>query len=71
MFTAIVLQIFRERRKFVEFVSMCAHVPVIFSIQERRSWDVLNLELSGYVCYGSKLELARLLVLEQFCKIQR
>ena len=29
-----------------------AHLPVIFSIQETRSWDVPNLELLGHVCYG-------------------
>ena len=34
---------------------MRAHVPVIFSIQETKFWDVPNLELPGHVCYGSKL----------------
>ena len=33
---------------------MSAHArtqfPIIFSIQEVKSWDVSNLELSGYVC---------------------
>ena len=31
-------------------VRMRARVPVLFSIQETRSWDVPNLELPGYVC---------------------
>ena len=30
------------------------HTPAILSIQETKSWDVPNLDLSGYVCYGSK-----------------
>ena len=30
------------------------HTPAILSIQETKSWDVPNLELPGYVCYGSQ-----------------
>ena len=33
---------------------MHARVPVIFSIQETKSWDVRNLKLPGYMWYGSK-----------------
>ena len=43
--------------KLPELVRMRARVPVIFSIQETRSWDVHNLELLGDVCYGGKLGL--------------
>ena len=52
-------------------VRMRAHVPVIFSLQETRSWDVSNLEFLGYVCCGSKLGLVTLWVSHQFCKIKR
>ena len=48
-----------------------AHLPVIFSIQETRSWDVPYLELLWYVCYGGKFGLATLMVSHQFFKIQR
>ena len=57
--------------KLLELVRTRAHLLVIFSIQETRSWDVPNLELPGYVCFGSKFWLATLLVSEQFCKIRR
>ena len=52
---------------------VCAHarLPVIFSLQETRSWNVLELQLPGYVCYGSKLGLATLVASEQFFEITR
>ena len=31
-----------------------------------KSWDVSNLELLGYVCYGGESRFATLLVSEQF-----
>ena len=52
-------------------VRMRAHVPVILSLQEARSWDVSNLEFLGYVCCGSKFGLVTLLVSDQFFKITR
>ena len=47
------------------------HTPAILSIQETKSWDVPNLELSGYVCYGSKSGFATLLVPKLFCTNKR
>ena len=47
------------------------HTPAILSIQETKSWDVPNLELSGYVCYGSKSSFATLLVPNSLCTITR
>ena len=47
------------------------HDPVIMSIQETRSWDVSNLDLPRYVCYGSKVGLTTLLVSKQLPKIKR
>ena len=52
-------------------VRMRAHVPVIFSLQETRSWGLSNLEFLGYVCCGSKFGLVTLLVSDQFCNITR
>ena len=57
--------------KLLEPARTRAHVPVIFSIQETKSWDVPNLQLLGYVCYGCKFGLATLLVSDQFFKIRR
>ena len=57
--------------KLLEPVRKRAHVPVIFSIQETRSWDVPYLELPGYICSGSKFGLATLLVSDLFCKNKR
>ena len=39
--------------------------------QETKSWDVLNLEPSGFVCFGRKSGFATLLVSDQFCTIKR
>ena len=52
---------------------VCAHAhrPVIFPIQETRSWNVPELKLPGHVCYGSKMGLATLVVSDQFFKIKR
>ena len=50
---------------------MHARVPVTFFIQETKSWDVTDLELPGYVRYGSKSGFATLLVSKQFCTIKR
>ena len=47
------------------------HSPANLSIQETESWDVPNLELPGYVCYGSKSGFATLLVSERFCTLKR
>ena len=49
----------------------CADSPAILSILETKSWDVTNLELLGYVCYGSTSGFATLLVSTQFCTIER
>ena len=57
--------------KLLGLVRTLARVPAMFSIQETRSWDVPNLTLPGYVCYGSKSGLATLLVSKQFCTIKR
>ena len=46
-------------------------LSAILSIQETYSWDVPNLGLPGYVCYGSKSGFASLLVSEQFCTVKR
>ena len=46
---------------------MHVRVPVIFSIQETKSCDVLDLKLLGYVCHGGKSGFA---TLEQFCTIK-
>ena len=43
-----------------------AHLPVICSLQETRSWDVPNLKLPGDVCFHSRLGLATLVVSDQF-----
>ena len=48
-----------------------AHLLVIFSIQEARSWNLPELKLVGHVCYGSKMGLATLVVSDQFFKIRR
>ena len=45
--------------------------PSILSVQETKSWDVPNLELSGFVCYGSIPGFATLLDSEQFCTVKR
>ena len=37
--------------KLLTLVCAHTHLPVIFSIQETRSWDVPNLEWPGYVIY--------------------
>ena len=47
------------------------HLPVIFALQETRSWDVPNLKLHGYACYGSQFGLATLVVSDRFFKIER
>ena len=57
--------------KLLEPVRVHARVPVIFSIQETTSWDVLNLNLRGNVCCGSKFGFATLTVSDQFCNIKR
>ena len=49
----------------------CEHSPVIFSIQETKSWDFPYLELPGYVCDGCKCGFATLLFSERFCAIKR
>ena len=54
--------------KLLELVPMLARVPVFLSIQETRD---PGMSLTWYVCHGSKLGLATLLVLDQFCKIER
>ena len=48
-----------------------AHVPVIFSFQESKSWDVTNLKLLGYVCHVSKFGFAMLLVSKQLGTTER
>ena len=48
-----------------------AHVPVIFSIQETKSWDVTNLKLLGYVCHVIKFGFATLLVSKQLGTTER
>ena len=37
----------------------------------KRSWDVPDLELKGFVCYGNSHGHATLLVSEQFCTVKR
>ena len=44
-------------KDFSGFFRMHARVPVIFSLQETKSWDAANLTLPGCVCYGSKFGL--------------
>ena len=48
-----------------------AHLPVIFTDQETRSWNVPELQLLGCVCYGGKFGLATLVVVDQFFQIKR
>ena len=48
-----------------------AHLPVIFSVQETRSWNVPELKLPGHLCYGGKMVLATLVVSDQFFKMKR
>ena len=57
--------------KLLTLVCAHAHLLVIFSIQETRSWNVPALKVPGYVCYGSKFGLATLVVSDQFFKIKR
>ena len=52
----------------VESLNARAHMPVILALQETRSWDVPNMELPDYVCYGSKFGLATLVVSDRFSK---
>ena len=49
---------------------MRAHLLVIFSFQETRSWNVLELQLLGYVYCGSKLGLATMVVSDEFSKLR-
>ena len=56
---------------FLGFARTCGHGPVILSIQETKSWDVPDLTLLGYVCYGSKFGFATLSVSDQCCTIRR
>ena len=61
-------------KKLLTLACTRAHLPFIFFIQETRSWDVLNLKLLGYVCYGSNFGLATLMVCGSvffFFKIKR
>ena len=44
--------------KLLEFACMRAHLPVIFSIQETRFWDVPNLEVA-WMCVFWKQTWAR------------
>ena len=46
------------------------HLPVVFVLQETRSWDVPNPKLHGYACYGSQFGLATLVVSDRFFKIE-
>ena len=50
---------------------MHARVPAMYSIQKTKSWDVPNLTLPGYVCYGGKSGFETLLVSKQFFTIKR
>ena len=65
------LEIFVHKEKLLGSAREHALVPVIFSIQEAKSWDVPNLELPGYVCCGGKFGFATLLVSGQYCTIKR
>ena len=47
-----------------------AHLVVIFSVQETKSWNP-ELELPGYVCYGSNSGLATLILSDLFFTIER
>ena len=47
------------------------HTRTILSNQETKSWEVPDLELEGFVCYGNEHGYATLLVPEQFCTIKR
>ena len=57
----------QSREKLHGLYRMHARVPAMFSIQETKSWCVLNLALRAYVCYGSKSGFATLLVSKKFC----
>ena len=46
------------------------HLPVVFVLQETRSWDVPNPKLHGYACFGSQFGLATLVVSDRFFKIE-
>ena len=59
------------KEKLLGLDHACTHILAILSIQDTKSWDVSNLELPGYVCYGNKSGFATLLVSEQFCTITR
>ena len=48
-----------------------AHLSVICSFQETKSWDVPNLELPGYVFNGGKLGLTTLVVSDHFFKMKK
>ena len=59
------------KEKLFGFDRTRKRMPTILSVQETRSWDVPNLELKGFVCYGDKHGHPTLLVLEQFCTMKR
>ena len=50
------------KEELLDHAHSCAHSLAILSIQEPKSWDVSNLELLEYVCYGSKSGFATLVV---------
>ena len=59
------------KEKLLGFDHTRKRIPTILSIHGTTSWEVPNLELPGFVCYGSKFGFATLLVSEQFCTVKR
>ena len=43
--------------------------PAILSVHETKSWDIPNLELKGFMCYGNKNGYASVLVSDKFSTI--
>ena len=65
------LDIFTMKEKLLGPALARTQTSTILTIQETKSWDVPNLELTGYVCHGGKSGFATLLVSDQFCTMKR
>ena len=56
------------KEKLLGFDHTRKSTPAILSVQETKSWDIPNLELKRFVCYGNKHGYAKLLVSEKFAQ---
>ena len=62
---------FHHERKTLGTSSRSHTLPPSNPFKRPSPRDVPNVELTGYVCYGSKSGFATLLVSDQFCTIKR